>query len=65
MPLHRNLGPTPIDLPDGRQLFVGDDLEMSAADLAHPGVAPHVEQGTLAPVTMAPTAKATISTLAE
>lgn len=57
MSLHRNVGQVPLDgMPGGRQLFVGDDMDLTDDDLSSEWVALHIEQKTLAPVTMAKTA---------
>lgn len=53
MTLHRNTGHVPLDgFADGRQVFVGQDVDLTDEDLELPLVADHVRQGVLVPVTM-------------
>lgn len=56
MALHRNVTSAPLDMPDGRQLFVGADADLTPADLETDEVTAYLEQRALVPVTMTTTA---------
>lgn len=54
MALHRNVSSVPLEgLPDGRQILVGPDVDLSEEELALEAVSKHLQQGALVPVTMA------------